>query len=197
MESKEITKEQALSLKGYKHACHIMLYGDTDAKLFGKIPTKHIVLMQMRFDGLLGFPGGLVNPGQESLESGLSREIGEELGVALCVSPEDHLSTQLASSPPNLVCHFFVKKMTEEELREVEKAAVVASDHGLEVMGLVRVPLFTLRNGGGLSSFLSHSFIGNSRSQLLSALRTLGLVSHHDLEAAVTRADKSLHSKAR
>lgn len=75
----------------------------------------------------------LVNPGRESLESGLGREIGEELGVALCVSPEDHLSTEVASSPPNLVCHFFVKKMTEEELREVEKAAVVASDHGLEV----------------------------------------------------------------
>ncbi|KAF5903470.1 U8 snoRNA-decapping enzyme-like [Clarias magur] len=55
--------------------------------------------MQMRFDGLLGFPGGLVKPSEESLEAGLSRELKEEMGVAVplyyvrflhsvCVKPE-------------------------------------------------------------------------------------------------------------
>ncbi|KAJ8399593.1 hypothetical protein AAFF_G00410040 [Aldrovandia affinis] len=191
MAGQEISKEESLSLKGYRHACHIMLYADTDAKLFGKIPIKHIVLMQMRFDGLLGFPGGLVNPAEESLESGLSRELWEEMGVALNVAPEDHCSSCVAPSPPQLVTHFYTKKMKEEDVREVEKAAVTAPDHGLEVMGMVRVPLYCLRSGeGGFPAFLSHSFISNSRSQLLSALRALGLLSWAALDAAVTQADQ-------
>uniref|UniRef100_A0A0E9RQH2 Uncharacterized protein n=1 Tax=Anguilla anguilla TaxID=7936 RepID=A0A0E9RQH2_ANGAN len=55
MAGQEISKDESLSLKGYRHACHVMIYADTEAKLFGKIPIKHIVLMQMRFDGFLAF----------------------------------------------------------------------------------------------------------------------------------------------
>ncbi|KAG1961931.1 U8 snoRNA-decapping enzyme [Pimephales promelas] len=118
--------------------------------------------MQMRFDGLLGFPGGLVNPNKETLEAGLSRELHEEL-----------------------ITHFYIKKMTEPELKEIERAAVTtATDHGLEVMGMVRVPLYFLKNGGGLPYFLSHSFICNSRAQLLSALHHCRLLSQGELEKA-------------
>lgn len=60
-------------------------------------------------------------------------------------------------------------------------------------MGLTRVPLYTLRNGGGLPWFLSHSFISNSRAQLLEALRRLNLVSHQNLEAAVKKAEELRH----
>ena len=35
--------------------------------------------MQMRFDGTLGFPGGVVDEG-ESPEEAVSRELSEELG---------------------------------------------------------------------------------------------------------------------
>ena len=37
-------------------------------------------MMQVRFDGLLGFPGGLVDPG-ESVEVGLNRELVEEIAL--------------------------------------------------------------------------------------------------------------------
>ncbi|XP_076132755.1 U8 snoRNA-decapping enzyme [Alosa pseudoharengus] len=185
-----IGKEESLSLVGHRHACHVMLYADTKAKLFGRTPIKHIVLMQMRFDGLLGFPGGLVEP-KENLEAGLSRELGEELGMAVPITPQDHVVSCPASSCPNLITHFYVKKMEESEIKEVERAAVtMATDHGLEVMGMVRVPLYFLKNGGGLPSFLSHSFISNSRSQLLSALQQFGLVSQRELDEAVRQADQ-------
>lgn len=36
--------------------------------------------MQMRFDGTLGFPGGLIDPGEDVL-TGLNRELTEELGL--------------------------------------------------------------------------------------------------------------------
>ncbi|XP_065142129.1 U8 snoRNA-decapping enzyme [Paramisgurnus dabryanus] len=189
--AEQITREDALTQEGYKHACHIMLYGDCSAKLFGKIPIKHIVLMQMRFDGLLGFPGGLVNPSKETLEAGLSRELHEEVGVAIPVGVDNHISSCLAPSCPRLITHFYIKKMTEAELREIEKAAVAtATDHGLEVLGMVRVPLYFLKNGGGLPYFLSHSFISNSRAQLISALQRCGLVSQGNLDKAVRQAEQ-------
>ncbi|GAA6103972.1 U8 snoRNA-decapping enzyme isoform X2 [Tachysurus ichikawai] len=194
MAGRDMSREEALSRLDQKHACHILLYADSKAKLFGKIPIKHIVLMQMRFDGLLGFPGGLVKPSEESLEAGLSRELQEELGAAVSVSVNDYVSSHFAQSPPRLILHFYCKKITESELLEIERAAVSnAVDHGFEVLGLTRVPLYTLRNGGGLPWFLSHSFISNSRAQLLEALQHLELVSPQNLEEAVKKAEEMRH----
>ena len=86
----------------------------------------------------------LVNPSKETLEEGLSRELLEELGVALPISVEDHVdscyapaspsSSSSSSSSSRLITHFYVKKMEEEQIREVEKAAASsATDHGQEV----------------------------------------------------------------
>lgn len=41
-----IGKEEALSLGGHRHACHVMLHAETKAKLFGRTPIKHIVLVR-------------------------------------------------------------------------------------------------------------------------------------------------------
>lgn len=68
----------------------------------------------------------------------------EELGVRLPVSIEDHVSSCYAppspslssssSSSPPLITHFYVRKIEEEQIKEVERAAAsTASDHGLEV----------------------------------------------------------------
>ncbi|XP_041859055.1 U8 snoRNA-decapping enzyme isoform X2 [Melanotaenia boesemani] len=191
MSSEQLSRAEALACSGCRHACHVMLYSDTKSQLFGRIPIRHIILMQMRFDGLLGFPGGLVNPSKETLEAGLNRELVEEIGLALPVSVEDHVESCYApassSSSSRLITHFYVKKIEEEQIREVEKAAVsTAEEHGLEVLGMVRVPLYTTKGGGGLSSFLSHSFIGNVRTQLVESLLRLHLVSPKDLQKALT-----------
>ncbi|XP_031421538.1 U8 snoRNA-decapping enzyme isoform X2 [Clupea harengus] len=133
----------------------------------------------------------LVEPSRETLEAGLCRELQEELGTAVPITPRDHVASCPAPSCPDLITHFYVKKMEESEIKEVERAAVtMATDHGLEVMGMVRVPLYFLKHGGGLPSFLSHSFISSSRSQLLSALQQFGLLSPRELEEAVTQADQ-------
>lgn len=62
------------------------------------------------------------------------------------------------------------------------------------MLGLTRVPLYTLRNGGGLPWFLSHSFISNSRAQLLEALQRLDLVSPQSLKEAVKKAEEMRHT---
>ncbi|XP_034028061.1 U8 snoRNA-decapping enzyme [Thalassophryne amazonica] len=196
MASGQMSRAEALSCSGCRHACHVMLYSDTKSQLFGRIPFKHIILMQMRFDGLLGFPGGLVDLSKETLEVGLSRELLEEVGVELPISIEDHVASCYAptSSPSisRLVLHFYVKKMEEEEIKEVERAAVsTATDHGHEVLGMVRVPLYILKRGGGLPFFLSHAFIGNARSQLIDSLVRFKLVSPELLHRALKHSHTS------
>lgn len=60
-------------------------------------------------------------------------------------------------------------------------------------MGLVRVPLYTLRDGvGGLPAFLSNTFIGTARDQLVRALETLELVPREQLQKAMVVAQKKL-----
>ncbi|XP_054638517.1 U8 snoRNA-decapping enzyme-like isoform X2 [Dunckerocampus dactyliophorus] len=200
MANGQLSRAEALACSGCRHACHVMLYSDTKSQLFGRIPIRHIILMQMRFDGMLGFPGGFVNQSQESLEAGLCRELEEEVGVALSISEDDHMDAQHAPgtspSSPRLITHFYVKKLEEEQIREVEKASVsTATDHGQEVLGMVRVPLYTTKGGGGLSSFLSHTFIGNARSQLVNSLLRLHLVAPEDLRKALKHSLK-MHARS-
>ncbi|XP_045394630.1 U8 snoRNA-decapping enzyme isoform X1 [Lemur catta] len=171
---------EALALgPGWRHACHALLYATDPGMLFGRIPLRYAVLMQMRFDGRLGFPGGFVDTQDSSLEDGLNRELREELGEAAAafrVERADYRSSH-AGSGPRVVAHFYAKRLTLEQLLAVETGATRAKDHGLEVLGLVRVPLYTLRDGvGGLPTFLENSFIGAAREQLLEALQDLGLL---------------------
>ncbi|MEQ2306267.1 hypothetical protein AMECASPLE_006315 [Ameca splendens] len=204
MASGQLSREEALECSSSRHACHVMLYSDTASLLFGRTPIRHIVLMQMRFDGLLGFPGGLVDPLEETLEEGLTRELLEELGVAVPVSVEDYVESCFAPShPPTsssssspLILHFYVKKIEEEQIREIEKAAAsTAVDHGLEVLGMVRVPLYSTKSHAGFSCFLSHSFIGNARSQLVDSLLRLHLVSPGELRRAL-RSSQRMNAQA-
>lgn len=52
MAARDMSREDALSRLDHKHACHILLYADSQAKLFGKIPVKHIVLVRVVFKKL-------------------------------------------------------------------------------------------------------------------------------------------------
>ncbi|XP_064414362.1 U8 snoRNA-decapping enzyme [Latimeria chalumnae] len=189
-----ISRQDSLQLKGYKHACHVMLFAPSREKLFRKIPVRFAVLMQMRFDGRIGFPGGFMDLQDHSLEECLNRELSEELGCdtdGLGITEGDYISSHVVEAPQKIVVHFYTKQLSLERLHQIEVDAVQAKDHGLEVMGLTRVPLYTLRDGvGGLPAFLSNTFIGNARDQLLHALQALKLMREDKLREAIGASQK-------
>ncbi|KAM8934232.1 U8 snoRNA-decapping enzyme [Pelodytes ibericus] len=186
---RNVTREEAMELKDYRNACHVLFHAPTPAKLFERVPIRRVLLMMMRFDGRLGFPGGFVDAKDSSLEEGLNRELKEELGCCFStmqVTEEDYGSAQAREFPQKNITHFYIKELTLEDIEKIERESLTAKDHGLEVMGLVRVPLYTLRDGlGGLPSFLCNNFIGNSKSQLLYALRALRLLREEQIQEAL------------
>ncbi|XP_031451096.1 tudor-interacting repair regulator protein isoform X1 [Phasianus colchicus] len=190
-ELKPLTRYEAMRLgPGWSHSCHAMLYAPNPGMLFGRIPLRYAVLMQMRFDGLLGFPGGFVDRRYWSLEDGLNRVLGLGLGCVR-LTEADYLCSHLTDGPHRVVAHLYARQLTLEELHTIEISAVHSRDHGLEVMGMVRVPLYTQKDRmGGLPNFLANSFVGTAKFQLLFALKILNMVPEEKLAEAVAATQK-------
>uniref|UniRef100_A0A8B9DND7 Nudix hydrolase 16 like 1 n=1 Tax=Anser cygnoides TaxID=8845 RepID=A0A8B9DND7_ANSCY len=151
-----------------------------------------LLQMQMRFDGLLGFPGGFVDRRYWSLEDGLNRVLGLGLGCVR-LTEADYLCSHLTEGPHRVVAHFYARQLTLEELHTIEISAVHSRDHGLEVMGMVRVPLYTQKDRmGGLPNFLGNSFVGTAKFQLLFALKILNMVPEEKLAEAVAATSVQL-----
>ncbi|XP_003497692.1 U8 snoRNA-decapping enzyme [Cricetulus griseus] len=179
--SNKVELAEALALgPPWRHLCYAMLYAPSPQALFGgRIPLRYAVLMYMRFDGRLGFPGGFVDDHSPSLEDGLNKELLRKLGEGVStfsMATTDYRSS-LSDARAKVVAHFYVKCLTLEQLQAVETKAPLAKEYGLEVLGLVRVPLYTLHDGvGGLPAFLENSFIGATRNQLLETLQNLEIL---------------------
>ena len=60
----------------------------------------------------------------------------------------------------------------------------------VQVLGVIRCPLYTLPNGLGFPAFLKHRFIADSKDQLLYAIRERKLLSESELKAAVENCNR-------
>ncbi|XP_065842283.1 U8 snoRNA-decapping enzyme-like [Oscarella lobularis] len=182
-----VSREEALLLdSSYKHACHALLYAPCKDRLFGRIPIRYAIMMQMRFDGMIGFVGGFVDSG-EDLTSGLRREVAEELGCAadeIEWSDDDHVTSHVDEI--NKFClHFYAKRLTFEKFVAIERNSVNAVDHGLEVLGTIRCPVYTWKDTLGLPSFLRNNFVGMARDQLLDCLEREKILTKEQIDVAL------------
>ena len=91
--------------------------------------------MQMRFDGLIGFPGGLVDPGEDLLTA-LNRELHEEIGLDLqkFSFEEDSHVLSCYHEKKNLVLHFYAKDLNLEDFQSIERQNLTAAEYGIEVI---------------------------------------------------------------
>nr|CAB3264490.1 U8 snoRNA-decapping enzyme-like [Phallusia mammillata] len=161
---------------------------------------EHAVMMQLRFDGTLGFPGGYVNY-HENITKGLNRELEEiALKQRNFFSDRDYYGTWIHSymSTP-LVDHFYVKEFTEDEFKKIEMQTLKAQDWGGETMGIIRVPLdclpLTDKPYGPMPHFLLHNFVGNAREQLVKTIVEKQLVNVEDMQHAWAKMIELKHRR--
>lgn len=88
----------------------------------------------------------------------------------------------------------YVPQVTLEQLHSIESSVVTSSSWGEEVIGVVRVPLYTLPNRLGLPAFLKNQFIGTSRRQLLAGLERCGLLEERELQEAIQLAGSYINT---
>ncbi|XP_023342199.1 U8 snoRNA-decapping enzyme isoform X2 [Eurytemora carolleeae] len=143
--------------------------------------------MHMRFDGKLGFPGGILDPG-ENAETGLNREVQEEVGMDLGLLESDWVGAWY-SAQGRILNHFFCKEVSREQFLMMEKEGEKAPEFGVEILGHIRVPLYSYQNKRGQRSgfpqFLKNNFSGNSREQLLKCLVEKNVLSSEEVGEAL------------
>ena len=161
-----IKLEDALKLDDtYRHVAHCFLYYGTEDKVYG--------LMQMREDGKLGFPGGTVEGRPKSprdIVNALNRELEEEINYKGNIEPDSRVMSHLHLTPKgNGVTHFFMKRVSEDEFRKIEKEHMEARDFPKESLGIFRVPIYS-DEPKFLANFAQNNFLANFLDYLLEAI---------------------------
>jgi len=91
--------------------------------------------MQVRFDGLFGFPGGYIDSTDKSIIDGLNRELLEEMNFdteKYQLTQDNHIVSTVCSHR-KLVTHFYAIEVTRPQYEDIEKRAFTAHDWGAEV----------------------------------------------------------------
>jgi len=207
----ELTIEEAVSLEGVRHAVHGMIWSPWDNQITTldkcEYDPRAAVMMQLRFDGHFGFPGGMVSrletmtgldevAALEKLTDTLNRELVEEVNMdcsKVLFKPENYCYSQRHGTNDAIVCHFFTLKTSLELFHDLECRALKAEDFGIETLGHVRVPLYKMHDGyRGFYAFLQNNFIGNSRTQLFRGLLVNNILSLEEVKEANSSLGKKV-----
>ena len=145
------------------------------------------ILLLMRWDGRLGFPGGRVDPGEELIDAAL-REVREEIHFLLVngASPQERATQQgqlrqrlqpigAHELRAGFTAHFLSCEITPAERDYIRANSHLALHANAEVAGVNFVHCFDLPNKG-LSSLLEHGlFVPGVRDELAWLLETHGI----------------------
>jgi len=194
----KITWEEAEETTDVVRAAHCAFWCKPETKTLRDTPIKALLMMQLRFDGLLGFPGGLIDAGENILE-GLNRELREEMALdneKFPVGKHNWVSAHLrqtqqpdGSFKKTQVCHFFAKNLSKEDFYEIEKKQLDADHWGYENFGLIRAPVLEFTAGSvaekypgrGFAWFLTHSFISCAREQMTEMIISEGILTKDEI----------------
>ena len=181
----EISYEEATKLdSSYRHAAHAFICCKNNNKLWS-LDLEANIFMQLRFDGHVGFPGGFIDPTDNSWEDGLNRELDEEINLdkKFYFGKENYLFTYVIDK---VVLHFYGKQFSLDEYKQIENESFRSHDYGGEVMGVVKPPLFETNRGFGFSIFIRNQFIGCALMQLIRTMLYFRILPNDKLVKAIS-----------
>jgi len=141
------------------------------------------ILMQLRWDGVFGFPGGKVDPG-ETLRQACVREAHEEIGLTLKESDLIPVCSHRKEGG-NFTAHLYAVDVDAAMLHLAKIQALTAKDADAEVCGVVtlRVSNFGQSEGRGLLRFVKEAPMSfSARHELVMVLDRLRLLDVQDLQ---------------
>jgi len=153
----------------------------------GNTHTEFTALMQMRSDGLLGFPGAIADSATVQLEDVANHALSEQVSSRATIAEGDYatcLSVETADGPS--CSHLFVKEVSEDRLELLEMDALRLAT--TKALGTVRVPFYQLPDGGGFPLFITQRFQEAALQQLLMVASARGLIGEAELNSAVQAA---------
>lgn len=194
--------EDALEHRESRHAAHCIIYSvHKEPAPDGGMECQFFALMQVRSDGLIGFPGGHIDEDEEisrpGIVGGLNRELVEEMNlpfqhhVPTPDSDQDFDGNYVCSHhnvSADLICHFFQVEVQPHEFQRIEILTSTARDFPSESLGVFRVPVFwhedvnghkDYRNEGNQtfwSKLVKYPFCGNACDQLITSLLHLNII---------------------
>jgi U8 snoRNA-decapping enzyme len=173
--------------RDHTHVAHCMLWFKTSPDQSHHISYS---FLQLRFDGLLGFPGGIVDEDVTDIESiidALQREMREEINYCDPISVEDYFYSYFYK-PKKIVSHFFVKQIPLKEAEQLEQSHTKAPDFPRESLGLLRIPIgcsYDSQSGylrRFIKNFMQHKFSGNVKKQIIDVCEKFNVMTQKDLE---------------
>jgi len=152
-----------------------------------------LVLLQMRFDGRLGFAGGKIEKGESPLEAA-QREFQEEFGCKEVFNANhnkiEFISSHIIQTSSNKLIrtYLYAKEFTKDEIIKMERMVLFAPHYGIEVFGVIRCPLFVTSKGDGLPTFLKNQFAGSAFEEFVHFLSKQQLFDRNDLKNVIEKA---------
>ena len=123
-----------------------------------------LVLMQLRWDGTLGFSGGLVNKG-EDLMSALVRESEEEFALIINEKLSKNIKQLSTYADDSENIHSYYLEVDYEKIKEMERNAHRAKHFYSENQGCI-LPQIADFKGQGIKKFLTNNFYLTSKEEL-------------------------------
>lgn len=142
-----------------------------------------LCLMQMRWDGSLGFPGGKIDNNEiennivteEILINGLIREMEEEIGLNRNKINPNNFKKLCTFTDDKFYIHNYIYDVDFEEFEYIFKNSINSQNIISENCGSVVLHLTDYSSDKGIPNLLQHRYSATAKLELLKLLNFLGL----------------------